>query len=111
MKVLLVAAEFPPHIGGVAAYRGALVEGLLAAGAAVHVVTSTPDPSARAARSITRTPGAFNRKYLKALPLFVASLVHYLRDRPDWVVLMKCTHEGLVGRWLKQLFGARCIVV
>ena len=47
----------------------------------------------------------------KFMPLFVATVVHYLRDRPDWLLLMKCTHEGLVGYALKRVLGARCALV
>jgi len=98
MRILVVAAEFPPRIGGVGAYTHALALGLQQAGAAVRVVTTWGDPSGNAAPglAVTRTPEVLNRRYLKTLPLLVASIFHWLRDRPDWVVLMKCTHEGLV---------------
>jgi len=113
MRILVVAAEFPPRIGGVGAYTHALALGLQQAGAAVRVVTTWGDPSGNAAPglAVTRTPEVLNRRYLKTLPLLVASIFHWLRDRPDWVVLMKCTHEGLVGHVLHHVFGARCAVV
>jgi len=111
--VLVVAAEFPPYVGGVATYTGALVEGLRRAGADVHVVTSWPGPTAQATPglAVTRTPGLLNRKFIKTLPLLVAAVVRCLQDRPDWVVLMKCTHEGLVGYALKRALGVRCALV
>ncbi|MGH7546740.1 MAG: glycosyltransferase family 4 protein [Gemmatimonadales bacterium] len=102
-------------MGGVATYTHALAEGLRCAGATVHVVTCWPDPSGTAAPglAVTRTPAVLNRKVLKTLPLFVATVFRYLRSRPrpDWLMLMKCTHEALVGYALKRLLGARCVLV
>ncbi len=112
-RVLLIAADFPPSVGGTAAYAHALGEGLRRAGADVHVVTSVGDRDAAAMTGVrvTRSPSILNRRWLKTLPLFWFGLISYLRDRPHWVVLMKCTHEGLVGYFLKRVLGARCVVV
>jgi len=112
-RVLMVAAEYPPHVGGVASYTQAVVAGLRETGAQVRVVTSVPDRAGTRLPgvTVTRTPALLNRRLVKTLALLAAGVVCYLRDRPHWVVLTKCTHEGLVGYVLKRLFGARYLVV
>src|SRR2546430_14945655 len=112
-RVLMVAAESPPHVGGVASYTQAVVAGLRETGAQVRVVTSVPDRAGTRLPgvTVTRAPALLNRRLVKTLALLAAGFVCYLRDRPHWVVLTKCTHEGLVGYVLKRLFGARYLVV
>ncbi|MBS3766475.1 glycosyltransferase family 4 protein [Candidatus Bipolaricaulota bacterium] len=107
-RILLLTAEFPPQIGGIATltsqlagklhereYNGREVE--------VHVVTSVgkernfPFP-------VTRTPDFLNWKLLKIFPLLLATFWICLKERPDKLLLGKWTHEAFVAYPLYAVF-------
>lgn len=105
MRVMLITADYPPNLGGVARLGGTLATILASNGHAVTVITSVADTTGvRDDRvRIVRTPAFLNRKLLKLMPLFIASLWHALRQRPDLLVLAKATHEGAVGLFLSTI--------
>ena len=111
-KVLMVAADFPPQVGGVATYSLALARTLSEAGIDISVVTPAPGP-ARSAEglAVTRASMFLNVKYLKILPLTLLTIRSCLRKRPDLLLLMKCNHEGIVGALMRKLLGIRYVVV
>jgi len=75
-RVLMVAAEYPPHVGGVASYTQAVVAGLRETGAQVRVVTSVPDRAGTRLPgvTVTRTPALLNRRLVKTLALLAAGV-------------------------------------
>lgn len=109
-STLVLAADYPPQLGGVATYAGSFVGALDAAGFGVRVVTAAPGPAVDPVPTV-RTGGVWNRKHLKILPLLGAGAGECLRRRPDVLVLMKCNHEGVAGWPLAALTGARRVVV
>jgi len=110
-KLLMVAADFPPQVGGVSTYSLALARTLSEAGVDVSVVTPVPGPGRLTERmTVTRASMFLNVKYLKVLPLTVLTIFACLRKRPDLLVLMKCNHEGIVGALARRLLGIRYVV-
>jgi phosphatidyl-myo-inositol dimannoside synthase len=107
-KVLMVAADFPPQLGGVATYSQALARTLREAGIDLSVVTCVPGPRDR--MPIARTSMFMNVKYLKIVPLAILTLVSSMKKRPDLLLLMKCNHEGIVGILVKMLLGIPYVV-
>ena len=112
VSVLMVAADFPPQLGGVATYSLALARTLRESGIDLSVVTCVPgldDPSERV--PITRASMFLNVKYLKILPLSILTLVSSLKRRPGLLLLMKCNHEGVVGALMTRMLGIPYVVV
>ncbi len=111
LKVLMIAADFPPQLGGVATYSLALARTLRQAGIDLSVVTPVPGRG----RSTDGVPVArasmlLNFKYLKILPLTFLTFASCLKRRPDLALLMKCNHEGVVGALARKLLGIRYVV-
>src|SRR2546429_8900893 len=98
-RVLMVAAEYPPHVGGVASYTQAVVAGLRETGAQVRVVTSVPDRAGTRLPgvTVTRTPALLNRRLVKTPPLLPSGGGCFLRGPPPLGGLAKSTPQGLPG--------------
>ncbi len=113
MKLLIISAEFPPLIGGIATFGYSLAKGLREMGYDVEVVTSVGSSGSERldGMRVVRTPNIFNRRFLKIVPLFCASLWSCISRRPGKLILMTCGHEGLVGRVLRILFDSQYLVV
>lgn len=113
MKVLIVSAEFPPLCGGVGRFACNLAKGLRDLNVSVRVLTaSAPDGGESIqAVEVRRTPALLNRKYLKIAPLLCAALGMCLRHRPDWVLAMVWTHDGVVAWALRKMLGIRYALV
>lgn len=97
MKVLLLATAYTPGRGGTDRFAINLSRGLAAAGCDVRVVTTDGGP--------------LDWKFVKLLPLLVSAVRACLSRRPDRVVAMLWTHEGLVALVLRWLFGVEYVVV
>ena len=113
MKISLISGEYPPVSGGIGVLALCLTRGLALAGAKVTVITTSgatigdthSEPSEGI--DVRRTCPTLNLRYVKLLPLWLgASRVHF-RERPDYVLAMVWTHDGLVAYLLKKLFGLR----
>ena len=107
-KILLLTAEFPPQIGGIATLTSQVARELHGKkrgdkNIRVHVVTSVGKREGYDF-PVTRTPDFLNLKYLKILPLLFATVYACLKDRPDRILLGKWTHEAFVGFLLKKVF-------
>ena len=107
-NILLLTAEFPPQIGGIATLTSQLAEELhgkkvKGKEVKVHVVTSVGRRK-EYGFPVTRTPGFLNVKLLKIFPLFFATLGVWLRERPDKLLLGKWTHEGFVAYIMAKVF-------
>lgn len=112
MKVLLLATGFPPVVGGIERFALNIARGLQTAGCTVHVVTTVGRGSDLSAGiPVLRTPPVLNRKFLKLVPLVIAAIRLCRRERPDHVVAMAWTHEGLAAVVLRALFGLEFAVV
>ncbi len=110
-KVLMIAADFPPQLGGVATYSLALARTLRESGVDLSVVTCVPGPNdSSEGLPITRASMFSNAKYLKILPLSILTLASCLRRRPDLLLLMKCNHEGIVGAMVTRMMGIPYVV-
>lgn len=118
MNICLISAEFPPICGGVGVFALNLATGLKESGVQVSVVTSTPrsvrngaQRAAAEALDITYGRTALNRRYVKLLPLLLSSLRVCLQRRPDRLIAMVWTHDGLVAHWLNMCVGLPYAVV
>lgn len=102
MRVLVLAAEYPPLVGGVGIYARNVCRGLVAHGVDVQVVTSVEasEPVADDGVRVTRIEGRLNRRLLKTLPLVAAARQLAQQQRPDWLLAMTWTHDGVAARWL-----------
>ena len=111
-KVLMVAADFPPQLGGVATYTLALARTLRESGINLSVITCVPGQDGTSENvPITRASMLLNVKYLKILPLAILTMGTCLKRRPDLLLLMKCNHEGIVGALMNRMLGIPYIVV
>jgi phosphatidylinositol alpha-1,6-mannosyltransferase len=113
MKVLMISADFPPLIGGIATFSYNLARGLAKAGCRVRVLTSVGPGSWEPVRDVPviRTPAALNRKGLKIIPLLWVGAQICRRERPDWLLAMTCTHEGIVAYVLKRILDVKYALV
>ena len=108
----MIAADYPPQLGGVATYSQALARTLDASGIKLSVVTCVPGRGKASDCVMTTRASLFcNIKYLKALPLAILTLRSCLRQRPDLLLLMKCNHEGIVGALANRLLSIPYVVV
>ena len=111
-RVLMIAADYPPQLGGVATYTHALARTLSASGVELSVLTCVPDRNREVeCFSITRASMFCNFKYLKIFPLMILTLGSCLRRRPNLLLLMKCNHEGIVGTVVNWLTGIPYVAV
>lgn len=111
-KVLMVAADFPPQLGGVATYTLALARTLRESGIDLSVITCVPGLDGTSENvPITRASMLLNVKYLKILPLAILAMGTCLKRRPDLLLLMKCNHEGIVGALMNRMLGIPYVVV
>lgn len=100
MKVLLIAADFPPLVGGVATFGVGLAQSLIDGGHSVTILTSVPPTGGFQPPSdlhILRLPRGFDRKLLKVLPLTLVGMWQCLMHRPDRVIAMTWAHEGITA--------------
>ncbi len=110
-KILMVSAEFPPHIGGIARLAQTVARGLSAAGYEVHVLSGTRGVPEHAGFEVITIPGFLSRKHLKTIPLLLKAVATCHRLRPKRLLLTKWTHEGIVGIVVKRLFGVEYVVM
>jgi len=104
MKTLLVSTGFSPLIGGLETFALNLARGLQAAGMSVRVLTSVGSgESSIHGIPVTRMPSVLNKRFLKILPLLWSSIWSCVRNRPDTLLVMTWTHEGIVAYLIKQL--------
>lgn len=113
MKVLMISADFPPLIGGIATFSHNLARGLQEAGCRVRVLTSVRPGRREPVRDVpvVRTPAVLNRKGLKILPLLWVGAQICRRERPDRLLAMTCAHEGIVAYVLKCMLGVEYALV
>jgi phosphatidylinositol alpha-1,6-mannosyltransferase len=113
MNVLIISTEFPPLIGGISTFTLNIANGLEAEGSMVRVLTSVASrekiyiPRVR----VLRTFQLLNKKILKLFPLAFLALVACIRERPDVIIAMVWTHEGVVAYLIKRLLGISYAVV
>lgn len=104
MKVVVISAEFPPTVGGIASAARDLVEGLAATGTSVRVLTQgRVNPAGASDVKIARIPPWLGRKYIKVIPMVLVAAWMCVQERPDRVVAMTWTHDGVVAWMLKML--------
>jgi len=110
-KLLMISAEFPPNIGGIATISYNIAKGLKEMGIDIAVLTAATGGRDKENLRIYRTPGILNRKFLKLLPLTLWGFHLLFKEKPDGLILTKWTHEGPVGFMLKKFFGVDYILI
>jgi len=99
MNFLLVSGEYPPAKGGIGRYAANLVSGLGEAGASVQVIAMAGEGQDSEESMINRVPAIFNRKFLRLFPLVPMVLWRALMNRPQYLIAMTWTHDGL-ATWI-----------
>jgi phosphatidylinositol alpha-1,6-mannosyltransferase len=110
-KILMISAEFPPDIGGIATISYNIAKGLKRMGIDIAVLTTANGMGEKGDIKIYRTPGLMNRKFLKILPLAFYGIHLIFKEKPRGLILTKWTHEGPVGLIIKKLFGIDYILI
>ncbi len=112
-KVLLLAGEFPPFAGGIAVAAENLARSLAQKGISVAVIA----PRYRGQKAIDiQLPYRLIRlpflrfRYVRMLPMTPVLLAIAAKERPDWVIAMRATREGLPAVGIKKLFGVPFLV-
>jgi phosphatidylinositol alpha-1,6-mannosyltransferase len=114
MKVLVIAAEFPPIHGGVATFARNLAEAIAQVGHDVRVVTCVGEKGTREEGPFTVTRAGtapFARRYLKLISLITASVLAVRRHRPAIIMCTRLSHDGVAGLALKWLQRTPYILV
>lgn len=113
MKVLILSSDFPPLYGGIARFAHNLAQGLQQLEVSVRVVTSVPSPARNSEGGVpaVRTPAWLNKKFLKLVPMVCMALWCCLRDRPDRIVAMVWTHDGLVAYAVRRVLRVPYVLV
>jgi phosphatidylinositol alpha-1,6-mannosyltransferase len=97
MRVLLLAGEYPPAVGGVGSFAANAARALRRAGAQVRAVTSVPSDAEEHPDDVIRSLTALNHKVVKIGALLGGSLRTAVRWKPDVVVAAAWPHEGLTA--------------
>lgn len=113
MRILIVSTEFPPLIGGIGTFAYNLARGLQEVGVSVHMLTSVGAGGKEFIRDVptTRALPLLNRRFLKIVPLLSAAVWICLRDRPDKLLAMTWTHEGIVAYLVKKVLGVNYALI
>ena len=114
MRLLLLAENWAPRVGGIERYLSQLASGLAAQGEDVTVVaprvrefeTGEPVDGVRLERRRFFWPFLWPAW----LPLFVSIWRHVRREEIDVVLCGKALFEGLVGYYVKKLTGTPYVV-
>lgn len=108
-----MSAEYPPQIGGIATFSYNLAKTLKSAGYDLKVITSVAANGLLSDNEVevVRTPNFLNKKFLKLLPLLFNTIFYSLKYRPDRLLLMKWTHEGIIGYLIKKVFKIDYLLV
>ena len=79
-----------------------MVAGLVESGSDVRVVTMAVSSRTPGVRNVSRLPVIFNRKFLNLMPLIPAVLWRVIVNRPDYLVAMTWTHDGMAA-WIASI--------
>jgi phosphatidylinositol alpha-1,6-mannosyltransferase len=105
IRVLLLAGEYPPIVGGVGTFAANSARALRILGARVRTVTSVPTAEKREDDDVLRVLPTLNRKFLKMVPLMAGGVLSAVRDRPDVVLAAAWPHEGITAYSLRKALG------
>lgn len=108
-RVLVLSGEFPPFAGGIANAAASLAQALAMKGHFVSIIAPT----------YGKGDGEFDRKqpyriyrlplvrlrYFRMLPMTPFILAITFKERPDWVLAMRVTREGIPAVAIKKLLG------
>lgn len=113
-RVFILAGEFPPFAGGISYAAAHLAEALARKGCAVTVFAPRyKDDSSGFDRQqsyrILRLP-LMRLRYVRMLPMTPVLLALAAKDRPDWVIAMRVTREGLPALAIKEALGIPMLV-
>lgn len=111
-RAMVLTTEYPPVSGGIASYAHALVRLMAEIGWDTTVVTTVPSKREPVSTITTRRVGGqLNRRILKLLPLAFGTWREVFYARPNLMLLMKLSHEGLVGWTVRRLLHTPYVVV
>jgi len=115
MKVLFIANELPPMVGGVGRLCANLGYALTLVNIKVDMITTVPSAAPCGAVNLMHT-GSWekwlNRKFVKIVPTLVASFRQVVRTAPRLVIAATCNHEGAAALILRTFLGVPyCVLV
>jgi len=113
-RVLLLSGEFPPFAGGIANAAVNLARALVKEGCSVSVIApayggNDNEFDKGANYRIYRLP-LMRLRYVRMLPMTPAILAIALKERPEFVLAMRATREGVIALIVKRLLGIPYLV-
>jgi phosphatidyl-myo-inositol dimannoside synthase len=112
MKVLLIAENWPPRMGGIENYLTNVAKSLAPISLTVIAPESPEKVSDTSFPNVSVIRRRFFWSFLKPawLPLYLSLKNLVKRDRPDVVFCGKALFEGLPALWLKKKFGIPYVI-
>ena len=113
-RFLLLAGEFPPFAGGIANAAVNLARALVKEGCSVSVVAPTYKRNDKEfdrcePYRIYRLP-LMRLRYVRMLPMAPVILAIALKERPEFILAMRATREGMIALIVKKLLGIPFLV-
>jgi phosphatidylinositol alpha-1,6-mannosyltransferase len=113
-RILLLTGEFPPFAGGIANAAVNLARALVKEGCSVSVVAPTYKRSDKEfdrcePYRIYRLP-MMRLRYVRMLPMAPVILAIALKERPEFILAMRATREGMIALTIKKLLGIPFLV-
>lgn len=113
-RLVILAGEFPPFAGGIANAAAQLAKTLTALNFPVTVIAphygdKDREFDRRQPYRIIRLP-LLRLRYVRMLPMTPVILTLVAKEKPDWVIAMRVTREGLPAVAVKGLFKIPFIV-
>jgi phosphatidylinositol alpha-1,6-mannosyltransferase len=112
LRFLVVSREFPPVVGGIGTLTRNLIEGLVRRGANGCVLTTASGAASRVPNgfsTVTVAAGA-RSKIQEAMALWFQICFLWRRDKPEYVLLMAWTVEGIACRLASLFFPIHYVV-
>ncbi len=113
-RLLILSGEFPPFAGGIGNAAANLAEALAEKGCFVSVITpsygkSDVNRDRQQIYRLIRLP-LMRLRYIRMLPMIPAILAVVMREKPDFVLAMRATREGIPATIIRKLLGIPFIV-
>lgn len=112
-KILVLSSEFPPQVGGIGTFAYNLSIGLAKTGNKVDVLTfgDGQDKNIEDKLEVCRISSYWNRKFLKLFPMVFWALWICISKKPEKILAMVWTHEGIVSFLVKKILSVKYILM
>jgi len=113
-RILLLSGEFPPFAGGIANAAVNLARALVKEGCSVSVIApaygrNDKEFDRRETYRIYRLP-LMRLRYVRMLPMAPVILAIAFKERPEFILAMRATREGVIALIVGKLLGIPYLV-